>query len=481
MVGAPNADRITALGLEVEGLRRFHDAAVDREQAVVGGSLAVHQAVGECVARIGVDGRERADRRTDGLVLGHGGAGEGDVGRRLVDIRHRDGVALHERTARTIRRRDDHRIGVRGRGRRRSLEVRRGQKRDRPCRADGEAALVGAPREFVRQRSGEAGNGHRHDGRAVLRHIDTDRLAHDLRLDHLGQAARRLDRGVGTGDLLDDGRGGRDVLLSLLIRQHRGEECRRRQIDRRLCRHDLVRKLLGRRRLVLRLHQNRGDARRRLLGGQRRRVGAVFGEHRQRIVGRQRLPLGHGDAETLEDPGLGDRGIEPACDRLRHERGQGIDDRRARWSPERARERQPRGHVEPADGHERTGRQHACEREVPGLVGRRRRLALVLPAVVVDVHEHRRAAEVAVGHPAGRAHDEVEPPGLEALHAVAGHDEVGIPDHAEGSPQLQPRDRQRQGAGRRAVGDPEPGVRVRGVEGSEYEQVAEFEEPVRIG
>ena len=96
-VSRADADRIAALRLVVEDRRGLERVTNDRERRVVGRASAGDERVGKRVASVRIGCGERADDGTDGKVLRDGIRGEGDIARRLVDIRHRHRDRLRSR------------------------------------------------------------------------------------------------------------------------------------------------------------------------------------------------------------------------------------------------------------------------------------------------------------------------------------------------------------------------------------------------
>ena len=86
--------------------------AQNRERGVVGRADAADERVSEAVARVHVGRGERADDRADGGVLGHGTTQETDVGRRLVDVGHRDRQLFFKSQSAGVGRADADRVGT---------------------------------------------------------------------------------------------------------------------------------------------------------------------------------------------------------------------------------------------------------------------------------------------------------------------------------------------------------------------------------
>ena len=86
-VGGADPDRVRVPGFKVESLARLQLRPVDRKGGVVVRSRPGHQGVGEPVAHaVGIDRRQLADDRTEGVVLGDRGGGS----RRWCSGRERD-------------------------------------------------------------------------------------------------------------------------------------------------------------------------------------------------------------------------------------------------------------------------------------------------------------------------------------------------------------------------------------------------------
>ena len=99
LVGRPHADRVAALGFEVEGGGRLQRTIVNREAGVVGVAGASHQRVGEVVAGIGVRRAERTNGRPHRHIFRHRRCRQREIDGRLILICDADREDLVARQA----------------------------------------------------------------------------------------------------------------------------------------------------------------------------------------------------------------------------------------------------------------------------------------------------------------------------------------------------------------------------------------------
>ena len=410
LVGGPNADRVAALGLEVERFGRLQFVANDRERGVVGVAFSGHERVGERVAGVGVARRERADDCVDRVVFTDRGGGERDIGRGVVEVhdRDRDGrlacVAVlhgHERKG----------VGLLG------LVVGRCDQPDLAGRGiDGHGrgviaqACLKAPRRCGHTNRQCRSVDHRGRG-GILEHEGGGGLVAGLGSGDGFDRGRRIDLDVGVHGTGNDGRRGRERADGEHFRNER--RARQIELERGGCRRSFDRSAGQVRddRIGVDTCLGGDDDQIRNAGGcllDLERIGGVGGHGSDRVIGGR---IGDRQAQGLDDcllrsrhggrqRGGSGREFAAGLEHRHHERRQRIDDGGAGGGGQRAHERQVCGDVDATDRDE-LGREIAeVELEVAAGIGRGPGLALVADAVAIDVGEDDRSGDVAIGHDA---------------------------------------------------------------------------------